>query len=662
VSYDEILTNGLEAISNSGPAQHVTGGWSNGELGVHDDAEDIYFTAPGGGPLVIGMAYTGAVPYLSDTAPGLWHNNYLGPPEPPCIGSFTVHDLQLGTLDSNGGGPVTSLSLSFSEMCGPAPSWMNFGEIRIASTDPVTAISTYAASPSSGAAIALLPPTSVPGRAASAVLTVTNLGDADASVGTPVISQGTPSPWSVTADTCTGVPIAPGASCSVTITFLSWSALNDLTDAATLATSTARGSLSVALLGHKMPSPLVPLVPNRIVDSRSGLGLAAKLVNGHAASFAVTEQVPADVTRNVPADALAVVGNLTVTGQTAPGYLSLTTDPIDTPTTSSLNFPDGHALANGVVVRIGAGGTVGVTYVSSVPGATADVVFDVTAYYAGGPASQDSTGAGYGCGGVVGYPARVLDTRNGTGLHGPFVSGVPRTLPLNLLGDLNAALAVFGNLTVVSPSSAGYLAVTPDVPVTAPTTSTLNFRAGDTRANNLVSLRGVGGSLTITFVGAPGASTQVVLDLLAVCNPGSLVGFVPLNPSRVIDSRVHLGVTGPLVPARLYNVSVDGLYPSDPSRNVPSDYAETSRILGFAGNVTMVAGTGGGYIAIEATSKKPPPNSTVNAPAGAVRANGFVDLVAGGSSGQSVWIYFGGAASARTNVVVDIAGYFALGS
>jgi hypothetical protein len=116
------------------------------------------------------------------------------------------------------------------------------------------------------------------------------------------------------------------------------------------------------------------------------------------------------------------------------------------------------------------------------------------------------------------------------------------------------------------------------------------------------------------------------------------------------------------VPARLYNVSVDGLYPSDPSRNVPSDYAETSRILGFAGNVTMVAGTGGGYIAIEATSKKPPPNSTVNAPAGAVRANGFVDLVAGGSSGQSVWIYFGGAASARTNVVVDIAGYFALGS
>jgi hypothetical protein len=202
------------------------------------------------------------------------------------------------------------------------------------------------------------------------------------------------------------------------------------------------------------------------------------------------------------------------------------------------------------------------------------------------------------------------------------------------------------------------LALTPGVPGGTPTTSTLNFRASDIRANNFVAVRGSAGSVTITFVGAPGATAQVILDLLAECDPNGASGFVPLNPSRVIDSRIHLGVKGPLVPGRLYDAGVDGLYPSDASRNVPSDYAETSRIQGFAGNVTMIAGTGGGYIAIQGfTLPNPPHISNVNAPAGTVRANGFVDLV-GGSSGQSVWIYFGGTLSARTNVVVDIAGYF----
>ncbi|MGH2511400.1 MAG: hypothetical protein ACRDGQ_01795 [Candidatus Limnocylindrales bacterium] len=656
VSYDEILTNNLEAISSWGPAQHVSASWYFGELDVHDDDEDVLFTAPAGGPLIVGMAYTGAVGYLSDTAPGLWFHVYIGSPHLPCISAFTVHDLQFGTLDSGGNGPVASLSLSFSEVCGPAPSSMNFGEIRVASTDPVTAISTQSAMPTEGAQIHLGPATSVPGRAATAVLTVWNLGDEDTNMGTPVISQANPGTWSVASDTCTGTPIVPGASCTVTVSFLSWSALNDLTDTMTLSTSTARGSLSVSLLGYKTPSPLVPLIPNRILDSRSGLGFVGKLVNGLARTFTVSEQVPTDVTRNVPADALAVIGNLTVTGQTAPGYLSLTTDPVDVPTTSSLNFADGRSVANGVVVRLGAGGTLGITYVSGKPGTSADVVFDVTGYYAGGPAPLDSSGPGYGCGGINSYPMRVLDTRNGTGLSGPFVSGVPRTLPLTLAGTANVT-AVFGNLTVVSPTAAGYLSVTPDAPVGTPTTSTLNFPAGGIRANNFVALRGAGGHLAITFVGARGATAQVVLDLLAVCYPGGPTGFVPLSPSRVVDSRIRLGVTGPLEPGRLYNAGIDGMYPSDPSRNIPSDYAETSEILGFAGNVTMVAGSGGGWLTIEAFPKHPPADSNVNAPAHTVRANGFVDLGAG-SAGQSVWIYFGGGLSARTDVVVDIAGYF----
>ena len=86
----------------------------------------------------------------------------------------------------------------------------------------------------------------------------------------------------------------------------------------------------------------------------------------------------------VPSDAVAVTGNLTVTGQTAPGYLYLGPDPVNDPTTSTLNFPVADNRATGVTVALRAGGTPGslsVTYVASPAGATTQVLFDVTGYF-----------------------------------------------------------------------------------------------------------------------------------------------------------------------------------------------------------------------------------------------------------------------------------------
>lgn len=393
-----------------------------------------------------------------------------------------------------------------------------------------------------------------------------------------------------------------------------------------------------------------------MVDSRSDEGLAGPLHTGIARTFSVTDRAPGDLTRNVPADALAVVGNLTVTGQTAPGYLALTTDPINNPTTSSLNFPDGHDVANGVVVRLGAGGTLGVTYFSSVKGSTANVVFDVTAYYAGGPAPGGQSGAGYDCGGIRAVSQRVLDTRSNLGLSGPFQAGVPRALPLALPGTgMSYAVALYGNLTVVSPTKGGYLAITPEVPTGAPATSTLNFQAGDTRANNFVSLRGTDGSLTITYVAPAGATAQVVLDLDADCDMTGGAGFVPLNPGRIADSRINLEIHGPVKPSTPVSVLTNDHFPSDPSRDIPGNFRNIPAILGFIGNVTMVAGTGGGYITIAASFDHPPTVSNVNAPANVTRANGFAEL---GSSGFQMFLWFGGGKSARTQVVLDLAGYF----
>ena len=51
-------------------------------------------------------------------------------------------------------------------------------------------------------------------------------------------------------------------------------------------------------------SVYVPLTPNRVLDSRINLGITGKIHNQVAESFQVTGLHPADVTTNVPAEAV----------------------------------------------------------------------------------------------------------------------------------------------------------------------------------------------------------------------------------------------------------------------------------------------------------------------------------------------------------------------
>jgi len=76
-----------------------------------------------------------------------------------------------------------------------------------------------------------------------------------------------------------------------------------------------------------------------------------------------------------------VTGTLTVTRQTARGYLYLGPVALNDPTSSTLNFPVGDDRATGVTVALGAGGTLSATYVVSTLGPTAHVIFDVTGYF-----------------------------------------------------------------------------------------------------------------------------------------------------------------------------------------------------------------------------------------------------------------------------------------
>jgi len=118
----------------------------------------------------------------------------------------------------------------------------------------------------------------------------------------------------------------------------------------------------------------VPLSPTRDLDTRSGAGgLSGPFTNHAARTFAVA---------GVPTSAVAVTGNLTVTGQTSSGYLFIGPSPADNPTSSTLNFPMGDDRANAVAVQLGAGGTLSITFVAPSTGPTAQAIFDLTGYFA----------------------------------------------------------------------------------------------------------------------------------------------------------------------------------------------------------------------------------------------------------------------------------------
>lgn len=108
-------------------------------------------------------------------------------------------------------------------------------------------------------------------------------------------------------------------------------------------------------------------------------------------------------------------------------------------------------------------------------------------------------------------PCRVLDTRLSTAL----VSQVPRSFPVaGLCGVPATARAVVLNVTVVSPSGPGFVALWPaDLPM--PMTSVINFSAGQTRANNaIVELaRDGGGDIAAQALVGGDGTVHLVLDV-----------------------------------------------------------------------------------------------------------------------------------------------------
>ncbi|HEY3523221.1 MAG TPA: hypothetical protein VGK63_05930, partial [Candidatus Limnocylindrales bacterium] len=252
--------------------------------------------------------------------------------------------------------------------------------------------------------------------------------------------------------------------------------------------------------------------PVRVLDTRIGTGLGG-VFNANVARRLVLGGVDFGGTTAVPADATAITGNLTATGATAKGHISITdSDPGSSePPVSNLNFPAGDNRANGVTVTLDDPDTDGHTGIwlvyRSTSGAKTHVILDVTGYF-----TNDDSGAEF----HPLNPGRILDTRSGavlSGLTGVFSANHHRTLDVDGHWGVPAgATAITGNLTVVNQTNTGHISVTQD-PNDSPTTSTLNAPLGDTRANGITAPLSTSPAGNVSATWANTGSTHLILDL-----------------------------------------------------------------------------------------------------------------------------------------------------
>ena len=369
----------------------------------------------------------------------------------------------------------------------------------------------------------------------------------------------------------------------------------------------------------------VPLAPVRLLDTRTDNGLNGPFVSGLARTFQVSGR------GGVPANAVAITGNLTVTGQTSAGHVSLGPLATNAPTSSTLNFPLGDNRANGVTVALGAGGRLSATFLGT-KGAKTSLVLDVTGYFL-----PDGSGATY----LPVPPARILDTRSGSG---PVHTGVALTFPVATKGGVPAnATAVTGNLTISRETSRGYVSLGP-LATDAPTSSTLNVPLGDTRGNGVTVELGAGGTISATFIGAKGSTAQLTFDVTGYFVPdGSGARYYSVAPVRLLDSRIAYNQAGQFSNATAAPFQIVGPM-------VPID------AVAVTGNLTVTAQTSAGSVALGPMATDAPGTSTISFPIGDNRANN-TDIGLGANGILSAT--FVGTHGAKTQLIFDLTGYFA---
>ena len=259
---------------------------------------------------------------------------------------------------------------------------------------------------------------------------------------------------------------------------------------------------------------LTATTPRRVLDTRQAGSLSGPVPAGRDLAIAIDD---------LPADTTAVVVNLTAVAPRGNGFFSLTPCGVaDDERTSSLNFEAGRNIANSVIVPVSTtGSTAGqICLFSSVP---ADALLDLTGSIgASGELSLEQLGS-----------ARLVDTRNGTGIGRRVAANVSTPISLEAMLGSDTVGAVALNVTAVRPSSNGFLTID-DCSAGQQPTSSLNFTAGEIRGNNGIFALGQGQRLCVTS----STATDITIDVTGEFGTAAGMTFVPSTmPERILDTR-----------------------------------------------------------------------------------------------------------------------------
>ncbi len=284
----------------------------------------------------------------------------------------------------------------------------------------------------------------------------------------------------------------------------------------------------IAVVAPSTASGFVPISPVRAFDTRDGTG-------GRTGALGPGEQWTLGVTGAVapPTDTIAVAMNVTAVDATTGTFITVWPAGAARPLAANLNPVPGLAVPNLVVSGLGTSGAVTLyNHAGQV-----HLVGDVVGWF--------TTTSPLGLTAIT--PSRVLDTREGTGVAGPGQVSDGAIIDVVVAGRGGtpaSCAAVVMNLTVTEPTAPSFVTAWPtgrDRPLAA----SANMVAGQTVSNLVIAQVGDGGAVSL-FNRA--GDTHLVADVIGYVDGGSTGRFVPVTPSRLLDTRDGTGVAaaGPL--------------------------------------------------------------------------------------------------------------------
>jgi hypothetical protein len=396
--------------------------------------------------------------------------------------------------------------------------------------------------------------------------------------------------------------------------------------------ATGRAPAAQEGAGH---SVLIPVGPLRLLETRTGPGLttADKQLNGIGIRPPDSVLEVGVVGRvSMPSWAHSVVLNLTATGATAAGFLTVYPCGEPRPVSSNLNYDVGVTRAAAVTTQIGDDGAVCVYTQTPV-----HVVADITGYYAFGASFS----------GI--QPARLLDTRVGvefTTVDGQQLGGGRRaggTTEIKVTGRGGVPLdasAVAVNLTAINPSIVGFATVYP-CGEQIPLASTLNFVAGAIVPNSAIVKVGTGGTVCVFT----NVEADLVLDVNGYHEAKAVVQYQ--QPTRLLETR-----TGPGLATADGQFAGGGLRPpaSTLELTIGGRVGVPTAIKAAVLNVTVTEATGPGFLTVYPCDASRPIASTLNYDRGTTVAN---LTIASTTKDGKVCIY----TQSPAQVIVDLSGY-----